>query len=192
MRGHNIGDYIQSQGNKSLLLDPPLERRYAAQVPRQDATLLYSYAILTPRRQRARIATPPHSGIENRLRPKKTRGPRHISVPFQLPGITSLCAHPSFRLAQLGVVRSAMVDLSNLTASTPLPFLGPHLPTFLLSIAGSFLLRELSHRYSYIWLGSKWDGFDAKTKRGWASHTVCMFPYTCSPLIPFAFFWIPC
>lgn len=66
-----------------------------------------------------------------------------------------------------------MIDLSRLTASTPIPLLGEHLPILVISTISCFVLWNLSYRYSRIWLGSKWDDFDGRTKRGWASHTVC-------------------
>ncbi|GFZ47742.1 hypothetical protein JCM24511_05489 [Saitozyma sp. JCM 24511] len=66
-----------------------------------------------------------------------------------------------------------MLDLAGLTADTPLPLLGPHLPTLVLSAAGFYAVQWGSHRLGRRWVG-RWDGFDTRTKKGWASHVVSM------------------
>ncbi|WWD21502.1 hypothetical protein CI109_105988 [Kwoniella shandongensis] len=55
----------------------------------------------------------------------------------------------------------------------PLPLLGPHLPTLLLSTAGWYCVQYLSHRLSPRWI-SKYGEFDERTRRGWATHVVSM------------------
>lgn len=66
-----------------------------------------------------------------------------------------------------------MVDLAKLTGSSPLPLLGPHLPTLVLSTLSFFAIQHLSYRFAPLFLGNKWDGFDKRTRKGWASHVVC-------------------
>ncbi|KAK8847411.1 hypothetical protein IAR55_005269 [Kwoniella newhampshirensis] len=62
---------------------------------------------------------------------------------------------------------------TSISSLNPLPLLGPHLPTFILSTAGWFLVRHLSHRLSPKWVG-KYAEFDDRTRRGWATHVVSM------------------
>lgn len=66
-----------------------------------------------------------------------------------------------------------MDSLTRWTEASPLPLLGPHLPTLILSTISFFSIQYVSHRLSPIWLGSKWDSFDKRTRKGWASHVVC-------------------
>jgi hypothetical protein len=72
----------------------------------------------------------------------------------------------------LGLHLDLDLDLSALTTDTPLPLLGPHLPTLVLSAAGFYAVQSLSHRVGRRLVG-RWDGFDTRTKKGWASHVVC-------------------
>ena len=65
------------------------------------------------------------------------------------------------------------MDLSNLTADTPLPLLGPHLPTLILATASFYAIQWGSHRYSPRWMSRTWDDMDERTRHNWASHVVC-------------------
>ena len=65
------------------------------------------------------------------------------------------------------------MSLTSLTTAAGLPLLGPHLPTLVISTASFFAIQHVSHRLAPIWLGNKWDEFDKRTKKGWASHVVC-------------------
>ena len=65
------------------------------------------------------------------------------------------------------------MDLDSLTMNTPLPLLGPHLPTLVVSTVAFFLIRSLTAIYGPVYLGKKWEAFDGRTKKGMASHVVC-------------------
>jgi hypothetical protein len=41
-----------------------------------------------------------------------------------------------------------------------------------LSAAGFYAVQSAAHRLGKRWVG-RWDGFDTRTKKGWASHVVC-------------------
>lgn len=69
-----------------------------------------------------------------------------------------------------------MFILARLIADSPLPLLGPHLPTLVISTLACFTIQNLSHIITPRILGKKWEVFDKKTKKGWASHCVCTFP----------------
>ena len=72
-----------------------------------------------------------------------------------------------------------MLDLARLTADSPLPLLGPHLPTLVISTLACFAIQNLSHIITPRILGRKWETFDKKTRRGWASHCVCTSHMSC-------------
>ena len=65
------------------------------------------------------------------------------------------------------------MTLSDLTSSSPLPHLGPHLPVLVISTVTCYAIQHGAHIITPMVLGGKWAGFDAKTKQGWASHCVC-------------------
>jgi hypothetical protein len=64
-------------------------------------------------------------------------------------------------------------DLAILTSNTPLPLLGPHLPTFILAITGFYTVQLFTHRFAPAILGKKWEALSEKTRIGFASHVVC-------------------
>ena len=65
------------------------------------------------------------------------------------------------------------MTLADLTSSSPLPHLGPHLPVLVASTVTCYAIQHGAHIVTPMVLGKKWAGFDAKTKQGWASHCVC-------------------
>jgi len=65
------------------------------------------------------------------------------------------------------------MTLADLTSSSPLPHLGPHLPVLVISTVTCYTIQHLAHIVTPQLLGKKWEGFDAKTRQGWASHCVC-------------------
>lgn len=96
----------------------------------------------------------------------------HLILPLQHPHRILDLSHASSKFWTL----CTMLDLAKLTATSALPLLGPHLPTLVISTLACFTIQYLSHVITPRILGSKWDDFDKKTRKGWASHCVCMSP----------------
>jgi len=115
-----------------------------------------------------------------------TRCPRYVkfltTTTHLLASIyTSSTSHPQTKELLVNSDSSAetgytMLDLARMTADSPLPLLGPHLPTLVISTLACFAIQNLSHIITPRILGKKWETFDKKTKKGWASHCVCTSP----------------
>jgi hypothetical protein len=67
-----------------------------------------------------------------------------------------------------------LTSLNALTVDTPLPLLGPHLPTFVLSVVACYAIQYAAYTFGPRVVGAgKWAQLDRRTRTGFLTRTVC-------------------